>query len=171
MIRCPHSYPVLRSFALVSFLLSLGLSGCGFHLRGSLDLPPSFSSVYVQGGNPYGELVTELRRALAGTGTRLVDRPEDAQAVLTLLGEDLNRRVLAVGSTGKAREYGLRLQVQFQATTPQGEVLVSPQSIYAVRDYSFDPTQVLGTADQETFLRREMVRDAVQQILLRLRAR
>jgi LPS-assembly lipoprotein len=144
-------------------------SGCGFHLRGSAELPPTFSSIYLQGGNPYGELVAELHRALAGAGTRLTDRPEDAQAVLTLMSEDLDRRTLAVGSTGKAREYGLRLQVQFQATTPKGDVLIPPQSVYVVRDYSFDPTQVLGTADQEAFLRREMIRDAVQQILLRLR--
>jgi LPS-assembly lipoprotein len=152
-------------------LCSLLLAGCGFHLRGTMDLPPSLGSIYIQGGNPYGEFVAELRRTLRASHTHVVDSPAGARATLTIQREDVHRQVLSVGSTGKAREYGLALTVEFQVTDPKGQVLVPSQTVSVSRDLSFDSTQVLGKGEEEVLLRQEMIRDAAQQVLWRLRVR
>jgi LPS-assembly lipoprotein len=147
---------------------SLLLTGCGFHLRGSAEFAPAVSELYVQGGNPYGPLVTELRRALRAAGIDVATAPAETTAILTILREDFDRRVLSVGSSGKAREYGLSLTVDFEVRTPQGEPLVAPQTIFTTRDYTFDPNRALAISDEEAVFRQDMIMDAVQQMLWRL---
>jgi len=151
-------------------IFCLLVSACGFHLRGA-QISSKYSAVMVRGGNPYGELVPELRRALRGVGVQVVESPEQAQAIINIQREAVDRQVLAVGSTGKVREYGLSLNIDFEVTAPKGQVLLPRQTVYTTRDYSFDPTKVLGMADEETQLRQEMIRDAAQQMLWRLRAK
>ena len=155
---------------LIGLAVCLLLSACGFHLRGA-QVSSKYSAIMVRGGNPYGELVPELRPALRGVGVQVVESPEQAQAIINIQREAVDRQVLAVGSTGKVREYGLSLNIDFEVTAPKGQVLLPRQTVYTTRDYSFDPTKVLGMADEETQLRQEMIRDAAQQMLWRLRAK
>jgi LPS-assembly lipoprotein len=159
-----------RLSAALALLGSLLLAGCGFHLRGSAELAPSISELYIQGGNPYGPLATELRRALRAADVDIRSTPAEATAILTILREDFDRRVLSVGSRGKAREYGLTLAVDFEVRTAQGESLVPRQTVFTTRDYTFDPNRALASSDEEAVFRQDMAMDAVQQILWRLQA-
>ncbi len=58
------------------------VASCGFQLRGQTNLP--FDTLYVPANSP---LSVELKRNIAaGTSTRLVERPEDAQARMLFQG-------------------------------------------------------------------------------------
>lgn len=152
------------------YIVVLSVSGCGFHLRGSAELPPSVRALSVQAGNPYSELVGNLRRAFQSSGVRIVDKPQEADAVVHILGENTGRRVVSVGSGGKVREYELLYTVTFNVTDGQGRETVASQSIALNREYIFDETAVLGTAEEETLLYRDMQQQAVRQILQRVQA-
>ena len=67
----------IRHFTAVLLLVMLGITaGCGFQMRGSSSLP--FETLYIPGSSTMG---VELKRNIAaGTGTRPVNTPEEAQA-------------------------------------------------------------------------------------------
>ncbi len=144
-------------------------SGCGFKLRGPIELPPPLEVTYIQ-GSPQNELVRELRRGLENVGARVTQERAEASAVLRLLKERFDRRVLSVGSTGKVTEYELTYQVRFDVLDAEGESLMEDQTLNLVRGYLNDESQVIGKADEEGLIREEMRRDAVRLMFYRMRA-
>lgn len=151
---------------LIALLVMLLFQGCGFQLRGATPEAKNIPLTYVQGGTSASLLRAQLNRV-----DKVTENVEAAQAVLTILNENFDRRVLTVGSgDGKVREYELRYQVSFEVKDKAGKDLLAPQTINLKRDYLFNETQVLGSDTEENILRRDMVQDAVGQILRRLQA-
>ena len=152
--------------------MMLLLTGCGFHLRGdglSTSTLSTLPPVYLQSGNPQGGVMVELQRQGQQRGARFTTDSTEAEIALNIGSENFERRVLTVGSTGKVSEFALHYSVNFSVLDKQGKELIA-DSLNLVRDYRFDETQVLGKEAEEAQLRRDMLRDAAQQILRRLRA-
>ncbi len=160
--------PLPRIFYLLSFILYLSLSSCGFHPRGDVVLPKAMGKTYIQGASPYSDLETDLRRALNGVGAQVIAAPQDATAQLRILHEEFGRRVLTVAVTGKAREYELFYTVDFEVSGAGGKPLLSHQSQTLTRDFTFDETQLLGKTNEEDLLHGEMRHEMVQRILRRI---
>jgi LPS-assembly lipoprotein len=150
-------------------LLSLLLAGCGFHLRGQLDLPRPLEAAYISGVPRSSPLAQEVAFIVTGAGGRVVDDPAAASGRLAILGEDYDRRVLSVDSSGKVSEYELRYAIRYALHGPDGAVIVPEQSVSGTRSYRFDPVNVLGTGEEEAVLREELRRQTVTQMLRRLR--
>jgi len=157
------------SNVLISFLF-VALAGCGFHLRGSATLPNSLKTMYVQGVNLQQGLGLELKRGLTRNGVMVVNHYQEGSAVLTLLDNQFERRVLSVGSDAKVSEYGLHGWVSFKVSDGKGRVISDVQKVEAQRDYQFDQDQVLGKDDEERLLREQLNQQLVQSILRRLSA-
>ena len=144
------------------------ISGCGFQLRGADVLPPDLSDLYISA--PI-QILSEVEFFLEGSDTRLVDARSDASVVLTIANERYDRRLLSVDpSTGKEREFELSYAVDVNAASKDGTSLLAQQTVVLVRDFVFDRDALLGASREETVLREEMRRDAVIQIMNRLRA-
>lgn len=167
----------LRPVYLVSCLLYLALlSACGFHLRGAVTLPLQMERTQLLGVDARSALAEEIAAALEDAGARVV--ASDATAQLIISGEREARRLLSVGSTGRASEYELSYQFSFELRAPPTDdagkvshvVLLPQQTVSLNRDYAFDPANVLGKGEEEALLLREMRTFAVRQMLLRLRA-
>jgi LPS-assembly lipoprotein len=141
------------------------LAGCGFHLRGTAQLP--FETIYIPGSNP---LAVELRRNVAAASkTRLADNPKNAQAVLAFTQETREKIILTFTSAGKVNEYRLRYRVGFRVTDSAGaQVFVPTSEILLTRDMSYNDQQVIAKENEETLLYRDMQTDMVQQIMRRL---
>jgi len=157
----------LRRLATLSMLASaaLAVAACGFQLRGQAQLP--FDTLYIPGVNP---LVVELKRNVgAASKTRLVDSPEDAQAVLGFTQELREKIILSFNPQGRVSEYQLRYRVGFRVTDSKGGQVYLPTSeIQLTRDVSYSDSQVLAKEAEEALLYREMQGDMVQQIMRRL---
>jgi LPS-assembly lipoprotein len=149
-------------------LLLVQLVACGFHLRGDVSLPPSFTDMAVVDGAPPTDMAAELRTALKGQGIRLVTDAAQAKTVLQVHGETFGKRVSAVGREGKAQEYRLTYSVNFSLRGPDGQWWLSKDQVTVQRDLRFDETAVLGVSQEEAQLRKEMQREAASQILRRL---
>ena len=150
--------------------LLFALSACGFHLRGQVQLAPQLSKVYIEGGSPYDPLVRDLTRALTGAGATVVEDPQSATAVLQILNNSGDRRVLSVRSTGKVQEYELYQTFTFRVRDAAGRELLAAQPLELTREYLFDVNDVLSTSNEEEALRRDMRRDLVRLAMLRLEA-
>lgn len=152
----------------LSVLVSLVLAGCGFHLRGDIDLPELYQRVYLvdQG---YSDVGGPLRDALKAVGTEMVSSPAEATAVVTLLSRGINQRALAVG--GKAiREYELQLDVSFVVQDAAGATLGEASTVTEIRTYRNTADEVLGKEDEASIIIGEMRQNVVRRILLRLKA-
>lgn len=162
----------LLFFSLFTLHFSLLLSACGFHLRGSgaYQLPASLSTlrVVVAGSeaahDPLKLAMEAALRAQAGvTVSEAVDTP-----MLVLSGERTDSQVASVSTAGKAAEYRLRYALDFEVRDAKGGALLARQSVQLLRDYTFDPLNVIAKEREERELREVMRQDAVQQVLRRL---
>lgn len=154
-------------FAAIITVVAL-LSACGFHLRGTggaaLPEPLATLRVTMPGRGPDDPTVVAVRRALVDAGARLTDAA-DART-LVLYDERVETQVMSVSTvTAKANEYRLRYGLSFRL---DGAGATAPQTIRMVREYTFDPTQVLAKEQEERELLREMQTDAARQIVRRL---
>jgi len=149
-------------------LLLVLFVGCGFHLRGSATLPDSLKTMYVQGINLQQGLGLNLKRSLVSNGVAVVDDYQQGAAVLTILNNNFERRVLSVGSDAKVSEYQLYGALRFKLTDENNQLLIESDKVEAVRDYQFDQNQVLGSDQEELQLRQELNEQLVQSLLSRL---
>lgn len=161
-------FPVFSLSRWVILGLALIVTACGFKLRGAQQLP--FQTIYL-GFGPNSSLGAELARKIrAGTSTKVVEDRAQAQAVLDVLGEARERDVLSVSAQGRAREFQLRLRLQFRLHDGKGREFIAPTQIAVQRDISFNEAQVLAKESEEALLYRDMQTDVVQQLLRRLAA-
>ncbi|MBA2350469.1 MAG: hypothetical protein H0V78_01390 [Burkholderiales bacterium] len=146
----------------------LALSACGFQLRGQQTLP--FETLYIA-GDPSSTFIAEMQRFVrGGTGTEIVDRPEDAEAILQIFNEVREKTILSLSGAGRVREFEIRYRVLFSLRDAKENILIPNGEIVLDRDYTFNDTQVLAKEQEEAALFRDMQTDAVRQLLRRLRA-
>ena len=151
-------------------LLAAGLllASCGFQLRGTAPLP--FDSLYVQAA-PTSQFANQLKRMVrAGSGTRVVEQPAQAEAVLQILNEIQEKQILSLGGGGRVSEYQLRYRVGFRLTDAKNREHIPATEILLKRDFSFQDEQALSKEAEEALLLKDMRNDAVQQLLRRLQA-
>lgn len=159
----------LSSFTITAILaLLLLLQACGFHLRGPLELPPVLEVPYIQSDRPYQGISKVLRQQLRLAGAETTDDLAQATGVLNVLAERSQRRILSVGSTGRATEYELFEEVTFSVTDTQGNQLMRPQSVSMVRSLTFDENELLGKVSEAEKVQGEMRQDLSRQILTRI---
>ncbi len=160
-----------RSLYLASIASFLGLlSACGFHLRGEVELPAALQNTYLKSDNPYTGMARALRVELEAAGGQIVENAEDATAILTVVREISENRILSVGSTGKASEYELFDEVVFSLSDTDDNVLIKPQTLRMTRDLVFDETALLGKLSEAEGIHEQMRRNLARQIITRINA-
>jgi LPS-assembly lipoprotein len=147
--------------------VALLLAGCGFHMRG--DVTYAFTTLYIN--SPANQpFAADLRRALSGGGTQLVDAATAAQAILDIPAVVDDKQVLSLSGGGRAREYALTKRVTFALHDAQGRDWLPSGEIVIRRAFTFNESEVLAREAEEAKLLKEMQSDAVQQILRRLQS-
>ncbi|MBP0600686.1 hypothetical protein J8I26_21410 [Herbaspirillum sp. LeCh32-8] len=145
----------------------LMLAACGFHLRGAADLP--FNTIYL-GFGANSAVGTELKRNLQASNARVVDKQDEAEAVLKVLNDTRTSQVLTLNTNGRVREYALFQHFTFSVTDGKGKVIIPPTAITLRRVITYDENQALAKEAEQELLYRDMRSDLVQQILRRLSA-
>ena len=148
------------SLALAS---TYALSGCGFHLRGTFNVP--FNTLYLQ-MTPNTPFSTWLERRLkAETHLKIVDQRDDAEAILQLVSENRNRDVLTFNDAGRVREYRLTMSISFRLTAPDGYEYLPTTRLSTIRDISYSERNYLSQETEEATLYRDMTFDLVEQLI------
>lgn len=144
------------------------LAGCGFRLRRSAALP--FRTLHTNFA-PTSAIGAEFRRLVrVAEDTELVDDPKKAEARLEILREQREREVVAFSTTGRPREYQLRLRFGFRVVDAQSRELLPPTELVLSRDIVSTDIEVVAKQQEEELLFRDMQSDLVQQLLRRLAA-
>ncbi len=154
-----------RRLLLILTCLTL-VSGCGFALRGTVNLSDSLSSIAIIGDDP--DLVEELRDALETGGANVTSIEDTSAAVLELTQSEYVREVRTTDVNGLATSYDLRYRVGYDVRTSAGKELQINQRIVQKRVLEYDPLQQLQAQEEEEFLQEDMREEIVLQILRRL---
>jgi LPS-assembly lipoprotein len=143
------------------------VAACGFHLRGTADVP--FETLYLPNASTGMQL--DLKRNLhAGTRVKVVDDPKVAQALMQFTEETRQKEILSLTGTGRVREFQLRYRVGWRVHDGKGTEFVPQNTIVLTRDITFNDTEILAKEQEEALLFRDMQSDMVQQIIRRLAA-
>ena len=118
----------------VSVALTAWLPACGFHLRGAVELPPVLHETYIDSRNPYTGMARALRNELQAAGATIMEDRDKASAILRVVSERSENRILSVGSTGRATEYELFEEVTFSVSDSEDNVIIEPQTVRMIRD-------------------------------------
>ena len=154
-----------RRLILIIACISL-LSGCGFALRGNITLPPSLLQMAIVGDDP--EMIDRLEDSLRTNGVTITDTDSDEASVLNLNRSEYEREVRTTDANGLATSYTLIYKVEYDVTSSQKDKLQSNQKISQTRVFDYDPLQQLQADEEEEFLREEMQKEIVLQLLRRL---
>ena len=144
--------------------LAVLLSACGFQLRGTGTNQLTLTELNVTARNAYGETVRELRQVLENSGVKIT---ANAPYKLVLTDEkDTQRSASYTGNTSTA-EYQLNSVVKYEIQGPNHLTLLSDK-VEAYKVYLQDGSNVAGSTQEGVMVRKELRRDLVQQMVLRL---
>jgi LPS-assembly lipoprotein len=157
-----------RAAARAALLATLLLSaGCGFRLQGHTPLPAVVKNPYLEAPDRQSDFVQYLRHALLSNGAQLMQERAKASAVVSIISDNVARRVLSVSALNQPNEYELTYTVRFTVTAGDKELLAA-QEVSATRTYSFDERALLAKDHEEDILQQDMARDLADEVMRRL---
>lgn len=156
----------LGTLMLASTLL---VAGCGFHLRGTVDLPPVLSVTYVDSLDRHTYFRRELTQTLEDAGATVTEDRAQASAVVDISQDESGQQVLSVSARNVPEEFLVFYTVQYSVRAG-GEQLVAPQVVSLRRAYAYDVTKVLAKSREEEILREALAKDIVSIVMQRLEA-
>ncbi len=162
--------PANGTLVLILVFLLIGLSACGFQLRGANLQALQNTSISVQSSGA-NVLAAEVKRQLLDADVTLVSSASDADYIVNLSNESFRTKVLSVSATtGKVDEYEVTYTAMLKITGPDESSTASANPVSASRDYTFDEGAVLGTFRKESVLKKDIAKQVAATVLRRLRA-
>ena len=146
--------------------LMVVLTACGFSLRGDFSLPASIQTIALNntGHNTTLKRTLEKRLKLYKLNildTSTIEAPVDLN--ITLLPDELDRRLLSLFSTGQVAEYELVYTVKYTLQFAGHES--QPVIFTVTREYQDDPDAVLAKSRELDLVLGEMRQQAADRII------
>ena len=155
------SFRLLRQ-SLLSVIVMITLSACGFQLRDNYQLPATLQKIQLQSVSSL-QLEASLRQRLLTAGIQLSDQAAADVAQLRVLSDQLERRTLSLFESGQVAEYELLYRVNYQVIR-NGELIIE-DTIEVARDYQDDPNFALAKTREREMLVAEMRDDAARRLV------
>ena len=149
-------------------VLAIALTGCGFQLRGQIDLPDSMRLIRVTSPDDTTDFVRELTAQLRGNGVQLAKGTTANASVLRITRERVYREALTISQDARVREYIVYLEVSFDFLNADGEPMIQNEMIRLSRDYRFDEQAILGSSREEEILAEDLARSLASMIVRQL---
>jgi LPS-assembly lipoprotein len=143
------------------------LGGCGWHLRGHIQLPESLATAYISTEDEYTDFYRELKSALMDAGASMSPRQADAGAVVRIRKEAVGQRVAAVSARNTPEEFQVYYAVDYSLDVRGAEVL-PPQHVELTANYSYDTAVVLAKQREQRSIQQSLARELANQVLRRL---
>jgi len=144
--------------------LAVLLSACGFQLRGTGTNDLAIKELDVSARNAYGDTVIQLRQVLENSGVHVYT---GATYKLFLADERETQRNLSYASAGRASDIELSTELSFQIQGRDHLPLMGDK-IQGQKVVSHDGNNLVGSDSEIVQVRKEMRRELVQRMILRL---
>ncbi|AJO80841.1 MULTISPECIES: LPS assembly lipoprotein LptE [Pseudomonas] len=144
--------------------LAVLLSACGFQLRGTGTTELAIKELDLSARNAYGETVTQLRQVLQSSGVKVYT---GAPYKLVLTREQESQRSLSYAGAGRSAEYEMTTVLNYEILGQNNLSLLSDK-LQVQKVYIHDGNNLVGSDQESLEVRKEMRRDLVQNMMLRL---
>jgi LPS-assembly lipoprotein len=160
---------------IITSLLVLTLSACGWHLRGSVGSEDKLAmmaplDVVIVAKDDHSPLINALRESLPNYKIRELTITNANALTLNLGREILDRRTAGVGSDALTSAYELTLRVDYSIVNAAGTT-ITPRDTNAriSRTYNYNVNNANGAAQEEELVLQEMRRELAQSVLRRMK--
>lgn len=148
--------------------LIFSLAGCGFHLRGDLNIPISLRLLAISPDQPLDAFQKTFRRILVMNHVQIQENRNCPANTLCLLNQSFSERGLAYGTDLQINRILLQFKVEYQILDPEGNIIVACNTLQVGRELTINPNAVLGTEHDRLRVQNELYEDAAMQLIRRL---
>ncbi|HLF29950.1 MAG TPA: LPS assembly lipoprotein LptE [Xanthomonadales bacterium] len=143
------------------------LSGCGFQLRGSAQLPPEMNQTQMVIDDEYSTVARRVRVLLEQSGVNFVSARQ-ATAILEIPQNQVTTEVLTIGDNARVREYRISHTLQFRLLGAGGKEIIPLQTIRQTRDISFDEQRILALSREQEYVKQDLAETISRLLVSRL---
>lgn len=158
-IRSPR-YVLILSLALL-------VSSCGFTLRNNEQTTLPAVRMRIESTQSNSAFEQESRKALEDAGVQIIQG--DADYILSIGEELINRRTLSMNGRARAAQYEVQLAIEV-SLSQSDKFLLGPETLTTERTYFEDTANISGSTEEMELLLTEMRQTLVDQLLRRLQA-
>lgn len=148
--------------------IALMIMGCGFHLRGSVEMPRWLNNVAIIVEQAHPELAPLLKSQLQAYTIHVNDNDDRATYWLIIERDRFQQNIAGISSSTTPRQYQLVYTVWFKLQRAKNMEPTPSNQIMVTRQATINSDRILGSTNEEDQLKSEMRRDAVIQLLNRL---
>ena len=152
----------------IVLIVTLLLNGCGFHLRGMVNVPQWLSDVAIIVQQAHNDIAPLLKNQLQAYNVYVNPDPTTAHYWLIIENDAIQQNITSVSSSTTPRQYQLIYTIRFKLQKAKGEEIISTIPITVTRQITINSDRILGSNEEEELTKSEMRRDAVMQILNRI---
>jgi LPS-assembly lipoprotein len=144
--------------------LAVILGACGFHLQGHTPLPAVVKTPFVEAPDRQSDFVASLRHELLTNGAQLMPDKAKSSAVISVLQDQMVRRVVSVSASNQPNQYEITYTVRVSVTAGEKDLLPA-QDVIETRTYSFSEPLLLAKGHEEDVLREDMARSLADRVM------
>ena len=157
-----------KTTTLVALLTALLLSGCGYRLAGTADLPPELSTLHLVTRDFSDAQARALERKLTNAGAQLVEQAgADAVTLSVSLGVEPDRQLISSASSGTTVNR-LSRSLDFSLSGADGAALTPPQTLRQQVDIELDDDNLLASNREKETAIQQLEQRLYQQLIRQL---
>ncbi|MHC3773342.1 LPS assembly lipoprotein LptE [Pantoea agglomerans] len=159
-------HPIIRLFVMLAVVIT---AGCGFHPRGTTQVPSELKTLIVSTGDPYGPLARTVRQQLRINDVKIVEDSKQIRTdipTLRLGPEASGRNTASVFISGTTAEYQLVMTLTAQVLLPGKGIYPISTTVY--RSFFDNPNAALAKDAEQDLITQEMRQRAAEQLVRKL---
>lgn len=146
-------------------ILCLGLTACGFHLRGKTPLPEQMKKLYLQSDAPYTPFMIQLEQLLSHMGSDLVKDPADADITLKISGQYFTTSTFSQSASSNTTQYTMQYFYTYELLGKKGSTYYGPKTLSLKQNYTVNEDAVLSNGNETSQIQEELQSNAVYQLV------
>jgi outer membrane lipopolysaccharide assembly protein LptE/RlpB len=148
---------------LITTLCLTLLVGCGFALRGNIEIPLEAQAIWIDIKGENDRSLRDSFNSLAKSNGLHIDESADNKIFVT--NYNFRRITTTLDSNAKVDEYTLRGELRFDIVGLDEQVIASQLDAFAERTFQYDANDASASNSREAFLKDEVFRSLSEQIL------